>query len=54
MARASALAKVATADLDITVFGQLALAELPLGNTFEAGSLEVVGFNAALRGRPLW
>ena len=42
------LAQVPPADLDIPVLGQLPPAQLPLGDAFEAGALEVVGFDAAL------
>src|SRR6266481_2409271 len=47
------LSQVATGDLDIAVFGQLALTDLTLGDAFEACSLQVIGLDAPLRGRPL-
>ncbi|HMD62594.1 MAG TPA: GYD domain-containing protein [Stellaceae bacterium] len=47
------LADVAPADLDVAVLGQLAPAELPLGDALEPGSLQVVGLDAALGGGPL-
>jgi hypothetical protein len=47
------LPQVAPADLDIPVRGQLAPAQLPLGDALELGPLEIVGFDAPLGGRPL-
>jgi len=47
------LAQVPPADLDIPILGQLAPSQLPLGDALEPGSLEVVRFDAPLRGRPL-
>src|SRR3954447_3504777 len=43
------LPQVATGDLDITVLGQLSQPQLALGDEFEAGTLQVVGFETALR-----
>jgi len=42
------LAQIPPADLDIPIIGQLALPEFSLGDPLEAGSLEVVGFEAPL------
>jgi hypothetical protein len=39
--------QVATGDLDICVAGQLPAANLPLGDEFEPGAVQVVGFEAA-------
>jgi len=50
MPRAGALAQIPPANLDVAIIGQLALADLALCNALEAGSLRVVGFNAALGG----
>jgi hypothetical protein len=47
------LAQIPPADLDIPILGQLAPAQLPLGDALEPGSLEVVRLDAAFRGRPL-
>jgi hypothetical protein len=47
------ISQVSTADLHVTVRGQLATAELPLGDALEPRSLEVVRLDAALRGRPV-
>jgi hypothetical protein len=38
--------EVATGDFDIAVVGQLPAANLPFGNQFEPGSVEVVSFEA--------
>src|ERR1700730_13438359 len=51
--RIRTLPQVATGDLDIAVFGQLALTDLTLGDAFEACSLQIIGLDAPLRGRPL-
>ena len=40
--------KVAPADLDVAILGQLPAAHLPLGNHFEWGAIQVIGFKAAL------
>jgi hypothetical protein len=43
--------QIATGDFDIAVVGQLPAANLPLGDEFEPGPVQVVGFEAAfLRG----
>ena len=47
------LAQVPPADLDIPIFGQLAAAQLPLGDALEPGPLEIVRLEAALGSRPL-
>jgi hypothetical protein len=39
--------QIATGDLDIPVVGQLPAANLPLGDEFEPGPVQVVGFEAA-------
>jgi hypothetical protein len=39
MLQAGTVAQVASADLDVTILGQLALAELAFGNALEAGPL---------------
>ena len=36
--------QVATGDLDISIVGQLPAANLPLGDEFEPGPVQVVGF----------
>ena len=41
------------ADLDIPILGQLASAQLPLGDALELGPLEIVGFDAPLGRGPL-
>src|SRR5262245_47861494 len=46
-------AEVAPADLHVPILGQLAPAQLPLGDALEPGALEVVRLDAALRGRSL-
>ena len=38
--------KIATGDLDISVVGQLPAANLPFGDEFEPGPVQVVGFEA--------
>jgi hypothetical protein len=43
-----ALAQVAPGDLYIPILGQLAPAQLPLGDALEPGPLEVVGLDAPL------
>ena len=47
------LAKIVPADLDVPFLGQLAAAQLTLGDAFEPGPVEVVRLNTALRGGPL-
>jgi len=47
------LAQVPPADLGIPVVGQTPAAQLPLGDTLEPGSLEVVRLDAPLGGGPL-
>src|SRR6266849_585706 len=44
-----ALSQVATADLDVAVLSQPPPPHLPLGDQFEAGSMQIVGFQATLR-----
>src|SRR6202022_1683134 len=51
--RGRTLSQVATGDLDIAVFGQLALPDLALGDAFEAWSLQIISLDAPLRGWPL-
>ena len=46
------LAQIPRTDLDIPILGQLALAQLPLGDALKPGSLEVVRLNAPLRCGP--
>jgi hypothetical protein len=41
--------QIATGDLDIPIVGQLLAANLPLGDEFEPGPVQVVGFDAAFR-----
>ena len=41
--------QIATGDLDIAVVGQLPAANLSLGDEFEPGPVEVIGFEAAFR-----
>jgi hypothetical protein len=41
--------QIATGDLDIPVLGQLAATNLPLGDEFEPGPVEVIGFEAPFR-----
>ena len=47
------LAQVAPADLHVPILGQLAPAQLPLGDALEPGPLKEGGRDAALRGGPL-
>ena len=54
MSAIEASAEIRPADLHISIFGQLAAAQLPLGDALEAAPLEVVGFHALLGGGPLW
>ena len=49
-----AFAQITTGDLDIAVVGQLLTANLPLGDQFEAGTVEMVGFEAAFGRGGLW
>ena len=49
----AALPKVAPRDLDIEIVGQLAAAQLALGDQFQPGPLPIIGFEAALRRRGL-
>jgi hypothetical protein len=44
------LARVSPADLHIPILGQLASAQLPLGDALEPGRLKVVGSHASLGG----
>jgi len=39
--------QIATGDLDVPIVGQLPAANLPLGDEFEPGPVQVVGFEAA-------
>jgi hypothetical protein len=41
--------QIATGDLDIAIIGQLLAANLPLGNGFEPGPINVIAFEAAFR-----
>jgi hypothetical protein len=43
------LSQIATSDLDLAVRGQLATANLPLGDEFEPSPVKVVGIEAAFR-----
>src|SRR5438132_241282 len=43
------LPQVATGDLDISIVGQLLATNLPLGDEFEPGPVQVIGFEA-----PFW
>ena len=43
------LSQIATSDLDVAVRGQLATANLPLGDEFEPSPVKVVGIEAAFR-----
>ena len=50
MARADfSFPQIAPGDLDIPIVGQLPAANLPLGNEFEPGPVEVIGFEAPFR-----
>src|SRR6476646_7415451 len=46
--------QVATGDLDIAIVGQLPAANLPLGNEFEPGPVQVETFEAPFRRGSLW
>jgi hypothetical protein len=41
--------QIATGDLDVAVLGQLPAANLPFGDEFEPGAVQVVGFEAPFR-----
>ena len=41
--------QIATGDLDIPIVGQLPAANLPFGDEFEPGPVEVIGFEAPFR-----
>jgi hypothetical protein len=45
--------QIASGELDVTVFGQLAPAQLPLSDTLKPGPLEIVRLDAALGRGPL-
>jgi len=45
--------QVAPCDLDVAIVGQLPAAHLPFGGEFEAGPIEIVGFETTLGGRAL-
>jgi hypothetical protein len=47
------MTQVPPGDLDVAVFGQLPPTQFALGNPLETGPLEVVAFEAPLRGRAL-
>jgi hypothetical protein len=47
------LAQISTGDLNVGVLGQLPAAHLALGDQFEAGPMQIVGFQATLRCRGL-
>ena len=42
-------AQIATGDLDVPIVGQLPAANLPFGDEFEPGPVEVIGFEAPFR-----
>jgi hypothetical protein len=44
-----ALPQISAGDLDIAVVSQLAATDLPLGDEFEPGPVEMIGFEAAFR-----
>ena len=44
-----ALAQITTADFDVAIVGQLPATDLPLGDQFEPGPMQMVGFEATLR-----
>ena len=48
------LPQIATADLNISVIGQLPAANLLLGNEFEPSPAKVVGFKAPFRRWGFW
>ena len=41
--------QIATGDLDVPIVGQLPAANLPFGDEFEPGPVEVIGFEAPFR-----
>jgi hypothetical protein len=45
-------AQIAAGDLDVAVVGQLPATNLPLGDQFEAGSMQVIGPLIAAAARP--
>jgi hypothetical protein len=47
------LSQIAPGDFDVAVIGQLPTPQLALGNPLKSRAVEVVGFDAALRGRPV-
>jgi hypothetical protein len=49
-----AFAEVATSDLDIPIVRQLPAANLPLGDEFEPGAVQMVGFEAPFWRGGLW
>jgi hypothetical protein len=51
--RGRALVQVASADLDVAVLGQYAVAEPAFGDALEPGSMYIVRFNAPLGRGPL-
>ena len=48
-ASAASSPQIASSDLDIAVVRKVAAANLPLGDKFEPGPVQVVGFDAAFR-----
>jgi hypothetical protein len=44
-------AEVSARNLDVGIVGQLPAADLPLGDEFEASSLQIIGFEAPFRRR---
>jgi hypothetical protein len=44
-----ALAQISTRDLDLAIVGQLPTTHLPLGDQFEPGPMQIVGFEVTLR-----
>ena len=48
-----ALAQITTADFDVAIVGQLPATDLPLGDEFEPGPMQMVGFEATLGRRGL-
>jgi hypothetical protein len=49
-----AFTQITARDLSIAIIGQLPPSNLPLGDQFEPGSVEMVGFEAAFRRGGFW